>query len=422
MTEQNRTKKGSKKPKPSSFFKKMKVSMPFQSKKDVAGSFTKAYMTAFLLIAGISVVVHLITSSITQIQQASIKNTYLINQERTLIEQISASSSKHYTLGEKLDYDLLTQAIDQLNSTHTKIINNIQDQSLFNPRSPVLNELYYDAPFYIDKNINEFIEKAQTYTSYEPGDKSVERVESHNFIQRKSRSLLQPSLNKALADYQNEVIKRVKTYHTIQLGGLVFVLIVLLLEAAFIFHPLAVRTRIYHNMLLKQALEDPLTGLSNRRAFMNRSEAAMKRAYRDQEQLIVALTDLDHFKSVNDTYGHDIGDAVLKHFSAVLKKSLRGGDIIGRIGGEEFAVILPKTNYETGKEALERLCHDVENNPCPYVSEQGIDELLKYTVSIGYTNISSNQEMSVDELLKKADEALYEAKEGGRNRAVYAMA
>ena len=175
-------------------------------------------------------------------------------------------------------------------------------------------------------------------------------------------------------------------------------------------------------MLLRQALEDPLTGLSNRRAFMNRSNAAKKRALRDNEPMIVALTDLDHFKSVNDTYGHDVGDAVLKHFSTVMKKSLRGGDIIGRIGGEEFAVVLPKTNYETGKEALERLCHDVEHNPCPYVSEEGNDELLKYTVSIGFTNLSLNKDMSIDELLKKADEALYEAKESGRNRAIYAMA
>jgi len=400
----------------------MRISMPFQDKKDAAGSLTKAYVTAFLLIAGVSLAVHFITSSITQIQQTSIRNSYYINQERALIEQISSSSAKHYTLGEELDFDLMKQAIEQASANHEKIINSVQESSLLNPKSKSLQEAYFEQPFYLHDNIEAYLSQAKIYTSYEAADKSIERVEAHNFLQRKARSLLQPILNKTLADYQNEVISKIATYHMIQLCGLFFVLLVLFFEAAFIFHPLATRTRIYHNMLLKQALEDPLTGLSNRRAFMNRSEAAKTRAYRDNEQMIVALTDLDHFKSVNDTYGHDIGDAVLKHFSAVLKKSLRGGDIIGRIGGEEFAVVLPRTNYETGKEALERLCHDVENNPCPYVSDDGTDELLTYTVSIGFTNISFNNEMSIDELLKKADEALYEAKEGGRNRAVYAMA
>ena len=411
-----------KRKKPQSLMRRMNISMPFQDKKDAAGSFTKAYTTAFLLIAGISLIVHVITSSITQIQQSSIRNSFFINQERALVEQISSSAAKHYSLGEELDFDMLTQAVNQLKTNHEKTIASIKEQSLLNPLSPSLNKVYFEQPFLLDNNINAYIDKANLYASYEAADKSIERVEAQKFLQRKARSLLQPILNKALADYQTEVILRIEFFHRLQLGGLLVVLVVLLFEAAFIFYPLAKRTRVYHTMLLKQALEDPLTGLSNRRAFMNRSEAAKTRAYRDQEQMIVALTDLDHFKSVNDTYGHDIGDAVLKHFSAVLKKSLRGGDIIGRIGGEEFAVVLPKTNYETGKEALERLCHDVENNPCPYVSDEGTNEELTYTVSIGFTNVSFNNEMSIDELLKKADEALYEAKEGGSNRAVYAMA
>lgn len=401
--------------------KRIDLSMPFQAKKDAAGSLTKAYVTAFLLIAIVSIGVHFVASSITQIQQTSIRNSYYINQERALVEQISAYSTKHFSMGEELDYDLTVQAIEQMKENHAKIAESLKISSLLNPKSVALDRVYYQEPFFLDENIQDFIKQAELYTSYETTDKTSERKEAYQFIQRKATSLLQPILNKAMADYQKEVISRIETYHTIQLVGLLVVLAVLLFEAAFIFHPLATKTRVYHNMLLKQALEDPLTKLSNRRAFMLRSEAAKKTAYRDNEQMIVALTDLDHFKSVNDTYGHDIGDAVLKHFSSVLKKSLRGGDIIGRIGGEEFAVVLPKTNFETGKEALERLCHDVENNPCPYISAAGTQEKLVYTVSIGFTNVSFNKDMSIDELLKKADEALYEAKEGGRNRAVYAM-
>ena len=425
-TGQMSTKIGQNTAKPQNAFSKLlkgrKIGMPFQDKSDPAGSLSKAYITAFALIAVVSIAVHFITSSITQIQQTSIRNSFKVNQERTLVEQISSSAKKHYSLGEELDLDIMTQAIGQIERNHEELHQSLQEASLLNPKSQTLTQIYYEHPFFLDRNLKEYIEQAKVYASYEAADQSEERTEAHDFLQRKAQSLLQPILNKALADYQNEVIQKIAFYHSVQLYGLLVVLVVLLFEAAFIFHPLASRTRTYHNMLLKQALEDPLTGLSNRRAFMSRSNAAMKRAYRDNEPLIVALTDLDKFKSVNDTYGHDVGDAVLKHFSATMKKSLRGGDIIGRIGGEEFAVVLPKTNYETGKEALERLCHDVENTPCPYVSEEGTDELLKYTVSIGFTNISFNKDMSIDELLKKADEALYEAKETGRNRAIYAMA
>lgn len=402
------------------FTKALNVSMPFQNQKDAAGALSKAYITAFTLIALVSITVHFITSSITEIQQTSIRNSYHINQERALVEQISANASKHYSIGEELDFDLMKQAIENMEKNHAKINRSLQEHSILNPKSNILTKIYYEQPFLLDENVQAYIEQGRLYASFESVDQSEERKEAYRFLQRKARSLLQPILNKALADYQNEVISKIEFYHYMQLACLLVILVVLLFEAAFIFHPLASKTRIYHNMLLKQALEDPLTGLANRRAFMNRAEAEMKGTYRDRRSMIVALTDLDHFKAVNDTYGHDVGDAVLKHFANVLKKSLRGADIIGRIGGEEFAVVLPRTDLKIGKEVLERLCRDVENNPCPYVSETGSNELLTYTVSIGFIDVELDSITNVDELLKKSDEALYVAKEGGRNRAVYA--
>jgi len=387
-----------------------------------ASALTKAYISAFLLIAVATLMVHIVTTSITNIQQQSIRNSFHINQERILVEQISSSMLKHYDLGENLDYDFLSQAINKLEANHKVILASISDNRFLAYNSPVLRRVFFEDEFAMAQNINNFIEKARTYTSYEAADTALERKESYDFVQENARALLQPILNQALTDYQNEVISSIQFYHNLQSIGVVAIFVILILEALFIFRPLASHLRQYHTMLLKQALEDPLTKLNNRRAFMARSDAAIASAIRDNKSLIVALCDLDHFKSVNDTYGHDIGDRVLKHFSFVLKKSVRRGDFIGRIGGEEFALLLPNTDYETGKEVLNRLCKTVADTPCPLIAEKGTRENLNYTVSIGFTTFTAEKtSANIDTLLKHADEALYTAKEQGRNRIAHKL-
>ena len=407
-----------------------KPSMPFQDKQDAARALTKAYLTAFILIAGVSIFIHFISSSITDIQKTSIANSYLITQERILVEQIYASASKHYSVGEELDLHLMKQAVENLAQSHQVIIEKVQAGSLFNPKSKVLEQIYFLPPYSLHDQITEYIENARSYANFDPFAEIEQRKESFEFLKRKGSSFLQTILNKALVDYQNEIISTIELFHYIQLGCLIIILALLVFEAVFIFHPLAFKTRTYHNMLLKQALQDPLTGLNNRRAFMNLAKTKMinspkedddqRRNNNDTNTLIVALTDLDHFKSVNDEYGHDVGDAVLKYFASVLKTSLRSDDVTGRIGGEEFAIVLPRTDFKTGKDILERLCKDVANTPCPYVSEDGNNEVLSYTVSIGFTVFEPNDKIHMEDLLKEADEALYNAKQAGRNRVMYA--
>ncbi len=164
--------------------------------------------------------------------------------------------------------------------------------------------------------------------------------------------------------------------------------------------------------LVRQATVDMLTGVSNRRRFFDLAERDFLRGGRYNEPMVLLMLDIDHFKKVNDTFGHGIGDKALKQMAAVCSSELRSIDIFGRIGGEEFSALLVKTNAVTGHQVAERLRRSVEK--CFLTTEKG---LLKFTVSIGGVAFSGNQNSLADRL-KQADEALYEAKAMGRNQTI----
>jgi diguanylate cyclase (GGDEF)-like protein len=224
----------------------------------------------------------------------------------------------------------------------------------------------------------------------------------------------------ALESYRTETVQKIKKHHLIQVYGTIIILLVLLLEAILIFRPLIARIKIYHRLLLKQALEDPLTKLKNRRAFTKSAESELRQSQRNKTPVSIALMDLDKFKLVNDTYGHDVGDTVLKHFSGMLKEHLRGGDIIGRVGGEEFAVVLVRsTDGPEAFKVLDRMRELVANTPCPYTDKSGKLCYLNYSVSIGVVALVPDDQ-KIEELLIISDEMLYKAKDTGRNKVVLA--
>lgn len=162
--------------------------------------------------------------------------------------------------------------------------------------------------------------------------------------------------------------------------------------------------------LERQARIDMLTGLNNRRHFFELAEHELARAARHNEPLSLLMLDLDNFKAVNDTYGHHTGDAALQKLSEVSVQTLREMDILGRLGGEEFAALLPETASEQAMEVAERLRLAVENSVVTL--EDGT--AFHFTVSIGVTSLERT-DARVDALLKRADSALYKAKKGGRN-------
>jgi diguanylate cyclase len=159
----------------------------------------------------------------------------------------------------------------------------------------------------------------------------------------------------------------------------------------------------------QKALIDPLTGLPNRAAWSERLEHEIKQWQQHGNTLSLAMLDLDHFKRINDNYGHLAGDKVLKIIATVLRKRLRAADFIARFGGEEFVLLLPATTPAVGAKLLETLRAAIEACPFHFKGER-----VTITISMGLASFKPGEHS--DLVLKRADQALYRAKNGGRNR------
>ena len=159
----------------------------------------------------------------------------------------------------------------------------------------------------------------------------------------------------------------------------------------------------------EQSIHDPLTGLYNRRFFSECMQRETAKAARDHQPVSVVLIDIDYFKQVNDTYGHEAGDMALIHLARALSKLTRAGDYVFRYGGEEFLILLPGTPLKPACQFAERCRQHIEKSRLEYAGEQ-----IKMTISIGVAAFMPNRK-GYEGVLKAADEALYQAKEKGRN-------
>ncbi len=159
------------------------------------------------------------------------------------------------------------------------------------------------------------------------------------------------------------------------------------------------------------AYTDYLTGLRNRRSFIEQAETELYRSIRYDRKFSLIMFDIDYFKGINDTFGHSVGDLVLQEIAKICRDLLREIDIIGRIGGEEFAILLPETDIKNAVYVAQRLCDTISENEL-FIS----DKKIKFTASFGVVFADKLTNLTIDELLNQTDNALYQAKKTGRNR------
>jgi diguanylate cyclase (GGDEF)-like protein len=183
------------------------------------------------------------------------------------------------------------------------------------------------------------------------------------------------------------------------------------------FHAFRARSISFHlamveanRRLAEMAARDPLTGLFNARAYYALCEQALARARRERRPFAMLFVDLDHFKSINDRFGHEAGDTVLRATAICLAEGVRNSDLVGRIGGEEFSALLPDTERDGALRLAEKLRAEIEALKPDIGSER-----LPVTASVGIA-IGGPESPSIAEVQRRADEAMYQAKRKGRNR------
>jgi diguanylate cyclase (GGDEF)-like protein len=172
-------------------------------------------------------------------------------------------------------------------------------------------------------------------------------------------------------------------------------------------------------ILEQEIITDPLTGMYNRRYFNHRLMEEIQRARRYEVPFSVFLLDIDHFKKVNDTYGHQVGDMVLKKIGSVIVNSVRELDVVIRYGGEEILVILPSTKVAEAVELAERLRQKIEETVMVDPNLVKERPAIHVTVSIGVTEFRLHEDLDTETIVERADKYLYQAKSEGRNRVIF---
>jgi diguanylate cyclase (GGDEF)-like protein len=208
----------------------------------------------------------------------------------------------------------------------------------------------------------------------------------------------------------DNLIKETRTSRVIIFLSAIFSIGLLMTAVYFLTLRLAIALDKAQHQLQTQALTDELTGLSNRRQVMTRLEQEFQRAVRVREPICVISLDIDHFKKVNDTYGHMFGDQVLRKVAERMQSCLRTYDTVGRVGGEEFLIVAPASPAEEAISLAERVIDSISSEPMVDGNTS-----ITVTASAGVAVIGLN-DAEADDLLRRADRSLYEAKASGRNR------
>jgi diguanylate cyclase (GGDEF)-like protein len=258
---------------------------------------------------------------------------------------------------------------------------------------------------------------AQFQLAYEQKNLYLDKYRDYRKFLRKERLIkLNAKYETDLKVKANELLKTEHEYQALQLAEAAKEAkaqhrnIVIVLITAMIFIALLVRQLKIRATLKRISKSDSLTQLFNRRTLFEQGELHIESALKYQHDISVFLLDIDYFKQVNDLYGHSVGDELIKAIANLGRETIRPRDILARLGGEEFAVILPETSHDQAKAIAERFREKVEQYDLSH-----FDENLKITVSIGVASLVQTQQ-NFDALFNAADEAMYLAKNSGRNQ------
>ncbi len=327
-----------------------------------------------------------------------------------MLSQRIAGLAAQYRLGDQTARAAIVSAITAFETAHDSLVADIRAVPPNSASAQALQTLYFGPGPGLDGQTRDFIADARLVATLPPDDPAVPAALARVFAA--ARAPLLDGLNRVVSIHQAESERRLMGLEYLQWTILGIVLLTLTIEAMVIFRPMIRRIISYTSELMYLASVDPLTGSANRRSFVEQSQAEIARAERYGRPLSILMLDVDRFKAINDTYGHEAGDKVLRAIGATLRASLRPTDIVGRLGGEEFAILL----VETALPDAARLAENLRAELAALAIAHG-DETLTFTASFGVAPLAGGRD-GLENALRVADSLLYEAKRAGRNRIV----
>ncbi|MFT2089576.1 diguanylate cyclase [Paraglaciecola sp. 2405UD69-4] len=371
-----------------------------------AKSMTITYVVSLSIIAILSIFVHFMLDKIIHEQSDSAVIVNISGQQRMLSQRVSLFTLEYLSTGHEESKAEALLALDKLNTNHALLTT----QHLV---SDDINNSYFSAPHNVDKQVNEFTTLVKQALNSNDGNTENYLPDVNLAFFEMAKSPLLESLDYVVHQYEHESIKKVAKLRLTQQVVSVIILLTVLVEALFIFRPMVNKVKDFADNLHKEANYDHLTGLLNRRSFEMLLDNTFELSKRNKYELSVLTFDIDHFKSINDTYGHDVGDKAIQHISDILQKNTRASDCTARFGGEEFVILLPQTEQQNAFLLANKLRKLIEDTPLTLNSL-----IIEITASAGVSGYQEGDNSS-DDMLKRADEGLYKAKNAGRNLVFY---
>jgi len=371
---------------------------------------TFSYIAALTLIAVLSALVHLLLDNIITQQSFSGSVIKVAQRQITQTQRVTKAALDWTMGGRPAARQELAEAVHLMASSNEILTGRSEAYGFKVELSPALRGIFFEGPMGLDNEVKRFVYHAEALL--DTGNDALNRAIHLQIMREAASGDLLSGLEHAVNQFEREATERIESLRDAQKVVLAILLLTLTAEAIFIFRPLVRSVHLYAQRLLELATRDALTGLFNRRHFFELGQREFDRARRASKPCSLLLFDIDHFKSVNDTYGHAAGDDVIRGIAEIARDITRRTDVTARVGGEEFVIMLPDTSADAASVVGEKLRMAIE------MGRYGARD-LPATVSLGIAEAVPG-DVNISDTLARADEALYRAKREGRNRLVQA--
>ncbi len=380
---------------------------------------TIGYLVALGLTAILAISSYVLVDSMIRGEKETAKIINIAGRQRMLSQRIAEFAVELSVSGNQAQYQFLGQqmtvAADLMEASQRALSQGSAAWGIPPNKSPAIVAIHQADPYRLDARVSTYVGLARSYLALAPEQRAASPM-LNDLLALAHQPLLE-SLDAAVKQYEAESEAAISRMRLILAGVIGIILLALVAEAKFIFRPMLCRLRDAQAELLGMALTDPMTGCKNRRYLMEVAAHEFVRMRRQERPLSVMMVDIDHFKRINDTYGHAVGDQAIRTLAGILVGNVRAGDLVGRIGGEEFAVVLPETTLAPAVTLAEKLRTTVAAQAVAAELKDMGGTGLSMTVSIGVSEIDP-ADPDFMTILKRADQALYNAKQTGRNRVI----